>query len=566
MLELTKKPLAARWYQTEAVEAFKDFLTQTSPGRNPLIVMPTGTGKSVVIALIVKYVQTWPSNKVLMLTHVGELVKQNADKLHKVWPQADIGICAAGLGRRDTNQSIIYSTVQTAYSILKRDPNAFGSRRLVIIDECHLLSDNENSMYRQVLSKLGHLDPRMRVLGLSATPYRTKDGLLTQQENAIFTDVAYDLTQQFGRLIDEGFLAPLVSVATPVAVNLKGVRIEGGDYNSKEVQAAVGNDILLEQACNVMVNEGRARKSWLVFVSGIKNAQRVTEMLVRRGIVARAVTSGQSVADNNAAIAGFRAGEIRCLVSANQLTTGFDVPQIDLLGILRPTVSPSLHVQMLGRATRPSLGKPNCLVLDFARNTERLGPINDPFLGERKRKAKEQEDEDKRKEQSELLPRRCPNCDALLPPRTRQCPHCGYRAAQELDVNDLTGLTPLSYIEHKPTGRGSRVWQVAKFEAQKHMTKAGNHCLRVTMGCTGNGGKFNAFFYLNFDSWNKDAQCEAARLWLVLHGADPVPRNTAEALERSRELKAPFEVEVLRRNFHQGRRFDELVQVYYEGA
>ena len=565
-MDTTNKTFAPRWYQTEAVTAFKDFLRNTEPGRNAIIAMPTGTGKSVVIAQIVKYICQWPENKVLMLTHVGELVKQNADKLRAVWPQGDIGICAAGLGRRDTQQSVIYSTVQTVHSLLKRNKYALGRRRLVIIDECHLLSEDENSMYRQVLAKLGELDPKMRVLGLSATPYRTKDGKLTEQENAIFTDVAYDLNKDFARLVEEGYLAPLTSVKTPVEVNLKGVHIQGGDFNSKEVQAAVGNDVLLEQACNVMVNEGRYRRSWIVFVSGIKNAVRVREMLERRGIVVRDVTSANTAAVNAQAITAFRSGQVRCLVSANQLTTGFDVPQIDLLAVLRPTVSPSLHVQMLGRGTRPCLGKVDCLVLDFAHNIARLGPINDPFLKERKPKGEQTEEEkQEEKEEAELLPRTCPNCGALLPPRTRSCPYCGYVAPQELDVSDLTGLTPLAYIKHTPTIPSSRVWQVSSFVAGKYQNKnTGMHMLRVRVGCTGNGADFNAHFYLNFDSLRDPVRFDAAKTWLQFGGLDPIPRTVSEAIARAKELKAPREIELIKKNWYQKRNYDELIRVYYD--
>ena len=565
-MDTTNKIFAPRWYQIEAVTAFKDFLRNTEPGRNAIIAMPTGTGKSVVIAQIVKYICQWPENKVLMLTHVGELVKQNADKLRAVWPQGDIGICAAGLGRRDTKQSVIYSTVQTVHSLLKRNKYALGRRRLVIIDECHLLSEDENSMYRQVLAKLGELDPKMRVLGLSATPYRTKDGKLTEQENAIFTDVAYDLNKDFARLVEEGYLAPLTSVKTPVEVNLKGVHIQGGDYNSKEVQAAVGNDVLLEQACNVMVNEGRYRRSWIVFVSGIKNAVRVREMLERRGIVVRDVTSANTAAVNAQAIAAFRSGQVRCLVSANQLTTGFDVPQIDLIAVLRPTVSTSLHVQLLGRGTRPCPGKVDCLVLDFAHNIARLGPINDPIIKERKPKGElTEEEKQEEKEEAELLPRNCPNCGALLPPRTRSCPYCGYRAVQELDVSDLTGLTPLAYIKHTPTIPSSRVWQVSSFVAGKYQNKnTGMHMLRVRVGCTGNGADFNAHFYLNFDSLRDPVRFDAAKTWLQFGGLDPIPRTVSEAIARAKELKAPREIELIKKNWYQKRNYDELIRVYYD--
>ena len=334
-------------------------------------------------------------------------------------------------------------------------------------------------------------------------------------------------------------MAPLTSVKTPVEVNLKGVHIQGGDYNSKEVQAAVGNDVLLEQACNVMVNEGRYRRSWIVFVSGIKNAVRVREMLERRGIVARDVTSANTAAVNAQAIAAFRSGQVRCLVSANQLTTGFDVPQIDLIAVLRPTVSTSLHVQLLGRRARPCPGKVDCLVLDFAHNIALLGPINDPIIKERKSKGElTEEEKQEEKEEAELLPRTCPNCGALLPPRTRSCPYCGYVAPQELDVSDLTGLTPLAYIKHTPTIPSSRVWQVSSFVAGKYQNKnTGMHMLRVRVGCTGNGADFNAHFYLNFDSLRDPVRFDAAKTWLQFGGLDPIPRTVSEAIARAKELK-----------------------------
>ena len=361
-------------------------------------------------------------------------------------------------------------------------------------------------------------------------------------------------------------MAPLTSVKTPVEVNLKGVHIQGGDYNSKEVQAAVGNDVLLEQACNVMVNEGRYRRSWIVFVSGIKNAVRVREMLERRGVAALDVTSANTAAVNAQAITAFRSGQVRCLVSANQLTTGFDVPQIDLLAVLRPTVSPSLHVQMLGRGTRPCLGKVDCLVLDFAHNIARLGPINDPFLKERKPKGElTEEEKQEEKEEAELLPRTCPNCGALLPPRTRSCPYCGYVAPQELDVSDLTGLTPLAYIKHTPTIPSSRVWQVSSFVAGKYQNKnTGMHMLRVRVGCTGNGADFNAHFYLNFDSLRDPVRFDAAKTWLQFGGLDPIPRTVSEAIARAKELKAPREIELIKKNWYQKRNYDELIRVYYD--
>ena len=328
----------------------------------------------------------------------------------------------------------------------------------------------------------------------------------------------------------------------------------------------MGNDVLLEQACNVMVNEGRYRRSWIVFVSGIKNAVRVREMLERRGVAALDVTSANAAAANAQAIADFRAGKVRCLISANQLTTGFDVPQIDLIAVLQPTISTSLHCQLLGRRARPCAGKTDCLVLDFAHNIARLGPINVPVIKERKPKGElTEEEKQEEKEEAELLPRNCPNCVALLPPRTRACPYCGYRAAQELDVSDLTGLTPLAYIKHVPTIQNSRVWQVSSFVAGKYQSRtSGEHMLRVRVGCTGNGADFNAHFYLNFDSRRDPVRFDAAKTWLQFGGLDPIPRTVSEALSRAKELKPPREIELIKKNWYQKRNYDELIRVYYD--
>lgn len=551
--------LIERWYQREAVDAFKSFVTEHPFGENPLIVMPTGTGKSVVIAKIIQWACSWPQNKVLMLTHVGEIVKQNVRKLTEVWPEAPVGTCSASLGAREPDRRIVMATVQTAYSMLRKDPAAFGARCLVVIDECHLLSEKSTSQYRVVLEKLTALCPHLRVCGLSATPYRTKGGFLTEQENAIFTDVAYDLTSSFTRLIAEGYLAPLVPLDTPVSVDLSGVHIQAGDFITKEAAAAVGNAALLEQACDIMVKEGKERRSWLVFVTGIVNANKVEAMLQRRGIEALAVHSGRHATDNAKAIADFRAGRVRCLISADQLTTGFDVPQVDLIGMLRPTMSTGLHCQMLGRATRPAAGKSDCLILDFARNLERLGPINRPYIldQEEKRKRKGPEESGKAKTKT------CINCLCEIPNNARICPVCGYQAPQDLDLDDLSSSVAIAYDEIMPLAKGSSIGRVIGMEVASHKARSGRECMRVVLHCQGVADKrFKSFFYLCFGLSSKTkASTEAAIMWRKFNGKAPTPLTMEEALRRRGELMMPTEVEVLRQN--RVRSYDQLVATYY---
>lgn len=545
-----------RWYQTEAVKAFSDFCRSTEQGHNPLIVMPTGTGKSVVIARIIQLVLRWPENNVLVLTHVGELVSQDYNKLKAVWKEAPSGIYCAGLGLKDTKQRVIFGTVQSVASLLKRNPNALGERRLVIIDECHLLSESSTSQYRTVLSTLAAGSPRMRVLGLSATPYRTKGGHLIRQKDAIFTDVAFDLNAQFVRLIDEGYLAPLVTVKTPVAVNLKDVKISGGDFKEGDLIKAVGNDALLNQACDVMVTEGRDRRSWLVFVSGIKNSETVAQKLQQRGIKAVDVTSAQSTAHNTQALADFRAGRIRCLVSANQLTTGFDAPNVDMIGMLRPTMSPSLHVQSLGRGTRPAAGKTDCLVLDFAQNTARLGPINDPYLPMPTKKRKGPPDKERATEKL------CEACGKWIPIQSRHCPLCGYEPPKEYDLSDLSDVQLIAYEQNRPTVSRSRVARVYQMTLDEHTARSGRKTLRITFILQSSTSKpFKSFLYLGFE-YGGELFKNSCNIWQQLGAQIPPPRSFAEAWQRRGELRKPVEVEILRAN-HVTSHYDKLIKAYY---
>ncbi len=545
-----------RWYQTEAMNAFCDFCRSTEPGRNPLIVMPTGTGKSIVIARIIQYVLKWPENNVLVLTHVGELVSQNYGKLKAIWPQAPSGIYCSGIGLKDTKQRVIFGTVQSVASLLKRNSNALGQRQLVIIDECHLLSESSTSQYRTVLATLASKSPRMRVLGLSATPYRTKGGLLTNQKEAIFTDVAFDLNAQFVRLIDEGYLAPLVTVKTPVEVNLKGVKISGSDFKEGDLIRAVGNEELLNQACDVMVLEGQDRRSWLVFVSGIQNSETVANKLKARGIDAVDVTSARTNAHNTKALADFRAGRVRCLVSANQLTTGFDAPNVDMIGMLRPTMSPSLHVQSLGRGTRPSIGKTDCLVLDFARNTQRLGPINAPYLPEPPKKRKTRINPEERA--TEKL---CDCCGQLIPIRSRHCPYCGYEAPKDYDLENLADVQLIAYEHNRPTVAKSRVARVFQMLIEEHIARSSRKTLRITFILQNNTKPFKAFFYLGFDHGGEMYK-NSCNIWQQLGGQIPPPRSFNESWNRRAELRKPVEIELIRAN-HVTSHFDKLVKAYY---
>ena len=399
-----------RWYQRESVNSIFEYFQSGKTG-NPIAALPTGTGKSIVIGTFVKEcLQHYPKTKILMLTHRKELIEQNAAKLVAMWPSALIGIYSDGIGKKQTGRQITFAGIQ---SVAKK-PDLFFPVDLVIIDECHLVSPKEGTSYRKFLEEGLKRNPYMKVIGLTATPYRHGMGDLSL--GGIFTDRCYDLTgkEEFNRLLAEGFLCRLIPKQTETDLSAEGVAIRGGEYVEKDLQAAVDKADITASAVREMVRLGRDRKHWLIFASGIKHAQHIGEALSSHGIKNAVVTGNMDNRSN--VLDDFKAGKIKAVVNNNVLTTGFDFPGIDLLAVLRPTRSASLWVQMLGRGTRPCEGKANCLVLDFARNTLRLGPINDPVLPSMKSK----------KEAGGVVPVKiCPSCAAYNHTRATICSSCG---------------------------------------------------------------------------------------------------------------------------------------------
>lgn len=548
-----------RWYQQEACDAFWQFVeTNHDASRNPVLVLPTGTGKSVIIAYIIQHaVKTWDNIRVLMLTHVGELVKQNAGKLSSIWPEADIGICSATLGHKDTENSIIFGNVQSVAPLLKRDANAFGVRNLIVIDECHMLSEDENSQYRQVIAALKKLRPQMRVLGLSATPYRMKGGYLTEQKNAVFTDIVYDLNSQFERLIKEGYLAPVTTLKTKPHVDLTGVGTRAGDYKLDELQKACGDDAMLKNSLVEVVKRSSGRRAWIVFIAGIENCNKYAQLLREMSVSAYAVNSSFSAEENATKIEAFRKGEIRCLVSADQLTTGFDVPQVDLIAMLRPTKSPGLYVQMIGRGLRPAEGKKDCLVLDFARNIERLGPINNPFIRARTEK--------KASSKQQAPVRSCPGCQAYIPVQATVCPHCGQKIERNLELELKAGVLIERTFGHQPKP-GRKIATVISVDYTEYKSVSGNVSFCAVYTCIVGGKKRTIKKWLAFNQKKTSiGYLEAAKTWKELssYPYKLVPLSVEEAMQRISELKTPLGLEFIPRNFYFGSKFDEVTEFLF---
>lgn len=368
-----------RDYQTAAVQSVWEYF-KTNTG-NPCLALPTGTGKSVVIGGFLEQIyRQYPMQKVLVLTHVKELIQQNYEKLKAMWPHAPAGINSSGLNRRDFHDRIIFAGIAS----VAKHAKSFGRVDLVLVDEAHLISPNEETMYQRFLMALRGINPYIKVIGFTATPWRLGQGKITQ--DGIFTDICFDMTSvaAFNWLIQQGYLSPLIPKKTELLLDVSGVHKSGGEFKANELQLAVDKDAITYEALTETLQLGADRNHWLIFASGVEHANNIASMLTTMGVECKAVHSKMSDAERDSIIAEFKAGKIRAVVNNNVLTTGFDFPAIDLIVMLRPTSSTVLWVQMLGRGTRPWEGKENCLVLDFAGNTARLGPINDPVIPRKK--------------------------------------------------------------------------------------------------------------------------------------------------------------------------------------
>lgn len=417
--------MQARYYQTECVLALWEYF-RTQDG-NPLCILPTGTGKSVCISLFIEsVVKAYPNQRVLVMTHVKELIEQNFKALMRLWPTAPAGVYSAGLKRKELMNSITFAGVASIVKVLAK----LGRIDLIIVDECHLISPNDATMYRKIIDFLKVGNPFLKVIGFTATGYRLGQGKLTEGENRLFTDVCYDISEyeKFNRLVEEGYLAPLIPKPMNTMLDLDGLHMRGGEFIDSEVQDRINKEHITRAAIQEAMQFKDSRKSWLVFASGTDHSDAIAEMLNEFGISAVSVHSKME-GNRDEAIAAFKRGEYQAIVNNNILTTGFDHPPIDLILGLRPTASPGLWVQMLGRGTRPyspwdqpdtpegnalALAFPNlklnCLVLDYARNTRRLGPINDPVIPKAKGKGG-----------GDAPVKSCPGCDAECHASVRFC-------------------------------------------------------------------------------------------------------------------------------------------------
>ncbi|MEZ8415029.1 DEAD/DEAH box helicase [Vibrio splendidus] len=355
-----------RPYQADSVKSvIHYFRKHQTPA---VLVLPTGAGKSLVIAELARLAK----GRVLVLAHVKELVEQNHEKYEGYGLKGSI--FSAGLGRKETDQQVVFASVQSVVRNLDSFSNQFS---LLVIDECHRVPDEKTSSYQKVITHLRENNSGIKVLGLTATPYRLGMGWLYQyhtrgqvrsDEPRFFRDCIFELPIRY--LLDEGFLTPARMIDAPVlSYDFSQLKpASTGRYKEAEL------DMVIEQSkratpqiVDQIIELAKDKLGIMIFAATVRHAQEILGLLPEGE--SSIVIGDTPTLERDQIISDFKERKIKFLVNVSVLTTGFDAPHVDLIAILRPTESISLYQQIVGRGLRLSPGKKECLVLDYAGNS-----------------------------------------------------------------------------------------------------------------------------------------------------------------------------------------------------
>lgn len=511
--------ITLRPYQLEAVESIFKYWHKTENKGNPVVVMPVGSGKTLTMSHLVKTCFNRYGNymsKVLVVTHVKELIEQDYEGIIDYWPGAPVGIYSASLNKKQTDNRIICCGVQ---SIAKPETyRKFGKVNCIIIDECHLVPAKAETTYRRLISGLKEINPKLKVIGFTGTPFRLDCGWIT--ENGIFDDIVYNMctVEAFDWLIQNNFMCDAIPRRPEFQIDVSNVKIRGGEFVEKDLQQAVDTDAVTRAALNETLQLAKDRKHWLIFCTGVEHAKHVVEYLCKAGINSTVISGDLDMTTRKERIEGFKNGTYRAVANVNVLSTGFNYPDIDCLVMLRPTQSVSLYIQACGRGIRYSPNKENCLILDFAGNVARLGCINDPLQPKKKTGKGKHEGE------GTAPVKVCPKCNCYAPASAKFCPSCNYEFPTETKLTAHASLDEI--IKRKQKQETEKTVEITRVKYAKVNTKNGIQLL-VTYHA---GIQTAAKDWINIES-EKSFFATTAKEWVKIRNkTDYVPQNTQELL------------------------------------
>lgn len=523
--------ITLRNYQQQCSDAILNNMINGNDGG--LAVMATGTGKAYTICDVAKRaIEYEPTTRIIQLVHTKELIEQNFKSMIKLWPQAPVGIYSAGLRRRDFYSKILFAGIQSVYNKVE----LIGRSNIIMVDEAHTISRNANTMYGQFLSEMRALNPNLKLCGFTATPFRTKCGMLHEGDDALFNDIVFEYNIR--QAIEEGYLVSPRTKQTKIELNVDGVAKRGGEFVAGQLEAAVDIDETtygaIQEAISYAGNFNL--KKWIVFGAGIKHCENIRDELRRQGIAAEMVTSKTPPKQRDLILQALKVGQITALVNMNVATTGFDDPLIDLVISLRPTGSAGLWLQMVGRGSRlsdPAIGnlptieqrlsaiskseKPFFHVLDFAGNTSRHGPID--MINS----------EDKRTDGTGEAPIKvCEHCFEMVYAGVKICPNCG-EAFPENELKIEKTATSEALLSTQQPER----WEtVSEIDYEYYESRNGNEMMKVTYYC-GLGRIYSEYIS---PKWPK---CE---IWWFDRSGNYIPKDLNEVINQAPNLKIPTKI------------------------
>ena len=552
---------ALRYYQQEAVNAVLQSLATSR--ENVAVEIPTGGGKTPIIATLCK---TFARNgyRTLVLAHRAELLSQTVDKL-RVWaPETSASLYSAGLGERDLTAPVVVAGIQSIYNKAD-DLTRYGIIDVIIVDEAHLIPESGDGMYRTLIDALKRVNPSLNVVGLTATPYRLTSGEICGPDN-ILNRIVYKVGVM--ELVDGGFLSRLVSKAPPVDVDFDDIPIKRGEFERAKVDEACSS--IVASATRDVVRYTHNRQSVLVFCSSVETANEVARQIAiitgdRDGVATIFGDTPRAERDDiirrfsrktlRQTLFGEQEKPVKYLVNVDVLTTGFDAPNVDCVALMRPTASPGLYYQMVGRGLRLDDGKNDCLILDFGGNLRRFGAID---RIEPTKKGKPRGDGPKQK----ICPRcfsalenkalfcnvcryefeppnedfLCPACEAKNSRVNRFCVSCGFelpRSARDANLDETADFNSaiLSSEDRQVLYDGIQKTPIFEEAIESvgyvaHTGKSGKPCLMVNYVAR-SGVKISDFVCFEHSGLPRQ---NAIKWWVARSSYRPIPQTVAEAV------------------------------------
>jgi len=441
-------------YQIEAIDAIFNYFNSGKKG-NPLISAPGGSGKTVIFSEFCRIVLSkWPKQKILILSDDQEILSQNHKTISEQIPDREIGLYSSGL-RSKTIKNITVAGIQSIYNKV----DLFKDFNLIIVDEAHKVGNRAKSRYRTFLDKI-----KKPTIGFTATPFRNVTGYLHLAENAYFTDIIYTIRIKELQEQNPPRLCRITSKQPGITLDASQIKQQAGDFIIKELSLAFDREGITSEIIKDLYAYKDVRKKWLVYAIDIEHCEHICSKLNEVGIRSRVVHS-QTGIDRNSIISNFReSNQYQALVSVAMLTTGVDIPEVDLIALLRSTASAPLHCQIILRGMRVSSKKEDCLVLDYAGNLLRNGPIDAPVIVVKGTGGG-----------GEAIMKVCDNCQEIVHIACRTCPSC---------------LHPFTFKHHLTMKSGTQSvvsennwFTVDKMEYSWYMSGRGIPMLKATHIC-----------------------------------------------------------------------------------